>query len=215
LIGASAAGALGGFPTRFLGRKREPVGFPATNRRETVGDAAAIAIEPPWWLRVSASVMLTNALTVMLTSIGGDIMSQSVEGSHYSLTRTLRFTLFRVLAGFPIYVAWLAALERFNRHVPRRAQPAVKTAIDCMIYTPIYQAFFFSVMGLFEGRTIAESVGRCVRMLPATVPASWKFWAPVQLVTFGLCPIEWRVAWVNVVSLVWNAVMSSFNAGAA
>ena len=40
--------------------------------------------------------------------------------------------------------------------------------------TPLYQAFFFSVMGLFEGRTIAESISRCVRMLPSTVPASWE-----------------------------------------
>jgi len=159
-------------------------------------------------------VLLRTALTVTLTAIGGDLLSQSIEGS-YSALRTLRFTIFRVCCTMPIYGAWVALAEKLNRLVPRQGRPVAKTLAECVIYTPLYHIFFFCAMGLSEGRPMADSLGRCIHMLPTTLPASWKFWIPIQLFTYSACPLQWRVAWVNVVSLIWNAIMSSFNAASA
>ena len=167
-----------------------------------------------WWLTVAPSVLLANALTVALTAVGGDLLSQSLEASGYSLARTVRFTLFRICFQMPIYAAWIGFLERFNHRIPPNAVPAAKTAIECVTYTPLYQMFFFTVMALSEGLALSEAFGRAVQTLPVSLPASFKFWIPVQLFTYGSCPVQWRVSFVNVVSLVWNAIMSSFNAGA-
>ena len=143
--------------------------------------AAEQASTGAWWLAVAPSVLLANALTVTLTAIGGDLLSQSLEASGYSLVRTVRFTLFRVCLQMPMYAAWIGFLERFNRQIPPHAVPAAKTAIECVTYTPLYQMFFFTVMALSEGLALSDAFGRAVQTLPVSLPASFKFWIPVQV----------------------------------
>ena len=61
---------------------------------------------------------------------------------------------------------------------------------------------------------MGDAAVRCATMLPQTLPASWAFWGPAQLLTFGVVPPHLRVAFVNTVSLAWNSVMSGFNQAA-
>ena len=43
---------------------------------------------------------------------------------------------------------------------------------------------------------------------------NWPFWGAVQLLTFSVVPQPWRVAWISVVHVFWNAFLSSMNQAA-
>ena len=62
-----------------------------------------------------------------------------------------------------------------------------------------------------EGRPLRDGVRRAREMLWPTLQVNWPFWSMVQLLTFGVLPKPWRVAWISVVHVFWNAFLSSLN----
>ena len=41
-----------------------------------------------------------------------------------------------------------------------------------------------------------------------TLIANWKVWPIAQLINFSLIPLNFRVLWVNLVGILWNAIVS-------
>lgn len=148
---------------------------------------------------------------------GAGSSSEDRAGS-YDARRALRFVLFRVAFTIPLYTLWLAVLE--NNITPSLVAVAgqsafglasMKMVCDCLMFTPAFHATFFTAMALLEGCDASEAIARTAQTLPRSLPASWSFWAPAQLVTFGLVPSHMRVNFVNLLSLSWNACMSGLN----
>lgn len=166
--------------------------------------------------------MLANMAAGGGLAIAGDGLMQAIEAHHagtcmeYDAMRALRFTLFRVTVVLPLYVRWLGFLENFVQAVASSAVSRVllKSSMDCLCFSPAYHAAFFSVMALAEGHNPSEAVARTAETLPHSLPASWAFWMPAHLITFGVVPAHLRVAFVNAVALSWNACMSGFNSRA-
>tara|TARA_B110001452_G_scaffold206096_1_gene176161 strand:- start:314 stop:997 length:684 start_codon:yes stop_codon:yes gene_type:complete len=154
--------------------------------------------------------------TLAVTSIAalsGDLIAQGVAGAPWSAARMLRFWAVRCLFAAPIYGVWLRFLERLTSRVPKGAgRTTTQVALDALVYTPIYQLIFFALMAFIEGRSPIVSMRGALKLMPATIPASWKFWIPAQIVTFAVLPLQFRVAWVHGLGLLWNAVMSTFAA---
>ena len=172
----------------------------------TSGPSAVTAVRSS-----TSQAVLTTLLTVSVAAVGGDLLSQTTEGSLWDPLRTLRFAAVRVLCAAPLYAAWLHVLEQVGQLVPRGGcRTTAKVVLDCFVYSPVYQLLFFSCMAAADGYAPNAAFRRSLLMLPETLLASWKFWVPVQAVTFAACPLHLRVAWVHAVGLVWNAVMSSF-----
>lgn len=148
----------------------------------------------------------------------GDLLMQCLEQGSllngYNLRRTLRFLLFRICFAVPTYTYWLRLLEALPAaRVPLLAA-ATRAFADCGLYTPFYHLVFFATMHVWEGGTLEAGYARAFAMLPTSVPASWSFWIPVQMLTFSVVPSYMRLTFVNSVSLLWNAVMSGLNQAA-
>eukprot|EP00747_Dinoflagellata_sp_TGD_P214944 gnl/TRDRNA2_/TRDRNA2_87740_c0_seq1.p1 gnl/TRDRNA2_/TRDRNA2_87740_c0~~gnl/TRDRNA2_/TRDRNA2_87740_c0_seq1.p1 ORF type:complete len:399 (-),score=56.16 gnl/TRDRNA2_/TRDRNA2_87740_c0_seq1:199-1395(-) len=75
----------------------------------------------------------------------------------------------------------------------------------------VYNTIYSCVTGALSFRK-PKDVLRDVRAAawPGFI-ASIKFWPFVNLVTFGLIPIELRVAWVDTVKIVWICILSRIN----
>ena len=168
--------------------------------------------------------IVSNMVTGGILACMGDALMQGIEqqtamrqpgdtGKHeYDMARTARFLLFRVALVAPLYTMWLSTLEALPlAHLPPIQKAAVMGAMDLLLFSPPLHCTFFASQALWEGEDAAEAFQRCASMLPKTLPVSWCFWAPTQLITFSVVPPPLRVAFVNSASLAWNTVMSSFN----
>jgi len=166
-----------------------------------------------WYARFSLDrPFMSNLATMGLFAVMGDVVMQHLEGNGdaYDFERTARFALFRVGYSAPFYTVWYALLARVVPPVPVARAAVLKAALDNAVATPAQHVALFACQAAWEGQA-HEAVARCMGTLPRSLPASWAFWVPVQLVTFGVVPAEFRVAWINTVSLGWNAILSGFN----
>ena len=157
--------------------------------------------------------MLFNVVTVGALGVAGDALMQQLEGcDKIDKERIARFAAFQMVFRAPYYTMWYRMLELAVPAYPPARAIALKTAADLLISTPFQHAVFFSAQAVMEGRS-DEALTRCVETLPRSVPTSWAFWGPTQLITFGMVPQHLRVAFVNTVSVAWNAILSGFNSG--
>lgn len=66
-------------------------------------------------------------------------------------------------------------------------------------------------MSLLEGRSLSQGLERVQQMLWPTLLVNWPFWGSVQCVTFTMIPLQYRVAWVSLFHVGWNAWLSGMN----
>ena len=146
----------------------------------------------------------------------GDALVQVIDqsSSGYDYLRTLRFVTYRVAVVMPLYTAWMALLNKASLPGPPLQQAATKAILDNMFFSPPAQLLFYTTMALLEGKNGQVALQRCASMLPVSLPASWVFWIPIQLVCFGLIPPHLRVAYVQAVGFVWNMFLSAFGQSA-
>jgi len=131
-----------------------------------------------------------------------------------------------VLYIVPVLTAFYAANEALVRALkmaPGWRRTGVQLAFDQLVNAPIVIAGFFASFqlatsvidalivggGLPPVRVLGASVrAQLVESWGATIVANWKVWVLPQLVNFALVPPFARVAFANVVALVWNVVLS-------
>jgi protein Mpv17 len=189
-----------------------------------------------WWDGISPATLSTVAV-VSAAAVGGDLralpatsnrtfrasaslsvglratVSQFYEGSlaaaGWNAERTLRFLFVRVCVNAPLYSTWLRWLEQITGSTP------CKLALDCFVYTPMWHLLFFTSMTVISGAaTFEPALRQTLHKMCTSLPASWSFWLPVQLVTFSMCPLQYRLMFVSVISFVWNAILSTLASAA-
>jgi hypothetical protein len=70
--------------------------------------------------------------------------------------------------------------------------------------------FFFSTLGLLEGKPL-PTIGRRLRDdVPKMVVTNWAVWVPVMTVSFTYIPRDLRVLWSLTFMLFWTAFLSIF-----
>ncbi|CAE7457607.1 sym1 [Symbiodinium natans] len=170
----------------------------------------------------SKNPVLVQSATAGSVAAAGDLLMQSIEkasaaegtAAPYDLARAGRIAAFRLCIFGPAYSAWLRVLER----VPAPKHPAqgvvLKVLLDQIIWTPPSVISFYVWMGYMEGLHLDTCVERARTMLWPTLRINWPFWGGVQLLTFSVIPQPWRVAWISVVHVFWNAFLSSMNQAA-
>jgi len=90
---------------------------------------------------------------------------------------------------------------------------ATKVACDQLVYCPIWYMFFFSTLGLLEGKPL-PTIGRRLRDdVPKMVITNWAVWVPVMTVSFTYIPRDLRVLWSLTFMLFWTAFLSILTNG--
>ena len=83
--------------------------------------------------------------------------------------------------------------------------------LDQGVWSPPALSVFYVYMRLLEGGTLEEGVERARQMLWPTLLVNWPCWGCVNCVTFTLLPLHFRVAWVSLFHVGWNAWLSGMN----
>jgi len=189
------------------------------------GSPAAHALASAYEASMLAHPLLTKAATSGVLWTVSDAAAQRLTVSEgagqpkLDLGRLLRYAFFGAAVQAPLFDAYYRLQDNFvdTMSVSTAADVGVKLLIDQLIYTPfVYLPLFFGGMAVLESASKGEArLSRAVSEarvkgfgLTATLVANWTYWVPVNLVNYAAVPLEFRVLYNNLASLVWTVYLS-------
>ncbi|KAL1602760.1 hypothetical protein SLS60_006181 [Paraconiothyrium brasiliense] len=128
--------------------------------------------------------------------------------------RTGRALLIGGAAAVPGYKWFLWLSNSFN-YSSKTLSLATKVTVNQLLFTPLFNSYFFGMQSLLTGMTIPETIER----IKNTVPVSWinscKLWPAVTAFSFAFIPIEYRSIFGGVIAIGWQTYLSLLNQRAA
>lgn len=128
--------------------------------------------------------------------------------------RTARALFIGGAAAVPGYrwFLWLGNSFNFGSKV---LSLATKVAVNQMVFTPLFNSYFFGMHSLLSGASISETLTR----IRNTVPTSWinscKLWPAVTAFMFVYVPIQYRSIFGGIIAIGWQTYLSLLNQRAA
>jgi hypothetical protein len=98
----------------------------------------------------------------------------------------------------PLVVPWYKILDTRIVSSNVKKQLAGRVAADQLLFAPFGLTLFFGVMGGLKGESPVQNVRE--KWWDA-LKANWMVWPAVQAVNFGLVPLQYRILFVNVISI--------------
>lgn len=138
----------------------------------------------------------------------GDLVQQGLEKPPAGLDwpRSIRMMLVGVMEG-PLHHIYYTRLDRVLPGNDMRTV-LVKIVLDQVIASPMFIATFFYGNGILEGRTLSETTTELRRDLWTVYMADWIVWPPTQFLNFYLVPGQYRVLYINGVTMMYNVFLS-------
>ncbi|EIW56266.1 uncharacterized protein TRAVEDRAFT_150763 [Trametes versicolor FP-101664 SS1] len=158
--------------------------------------------------------MVTQCVTSAVLFGAGDVLAQQAfekKGRDHDFMRTARLSFYGGAIFGPVITKWLQFLERLKFASPTRAV-AYRVYLDQGVFTPMVVGMFFSSMTLLEGKSVRDVKERIQEAYTPTLIRNWGVFIPTQIINFAVVPPHLRFVTVGVVSLFWNAYLSSVNA---
>jgi protein Mpv17 len=164
-----------------------------------------------------ARINAKSPFVVSCTSAGivagiGDGIMQKIEGNDLDPLRVGRMMIYRSMFFAPTYALWLRGLEKVVPATVVSVRTVVtKVAMEQVIWGPPALGMFYVVMSCLEGNSPQHGYERAKALIVETIKMSVCFWTPMQLVTFSVVPMQYRVLWVSILQVGWNAWLSAMN----
>ncbi|KAL7278823.1 hypothetical protein ACG7TL_007840 [Trametes sanguinea] len=170
--------------------------------------------------------MVTQCVTSAVLFGSGDIVAQQVfekkgfanhdhtaarvGGMKLVWTRADQCGVLGAIFG-PVLTKWLQFLERLKFSSPVKGV-VYRVYLDQGVFTPMVVGMFFGSLTLLEGKSVTAAKERIKEAYVPTLIRNWGVFIPTQIVNFAIVPPHLRFVTVGVVSLFWNAYLSSVNA---
>ncbi|KAG0251431.1 hypothetical protein DFQ27_008769 [Actinomortierella ambigua] len=91
-------------------------------------------------------------------------------------------------------------------------QPAMRRMLaDQVLFAPVGLAMLFTGLTVLEGGGVREVKEKLSESYPTALKANYTIWPVVQLVNFSIMPLQFRLPFVSVVGIAWNAYLSLVN----
>ncbi|TDH72465.1 hypothetical protein CCR75_006097 [Bremia lactucae] len=176
------------------------------------------------WLQ--RSPVLTKSVTSAVLFGLGDRIAQKVEVSRElendvsrqketietdstivssSTARTLRIVIWGGLLFAPIHFIE-QRVGNYGKSVAIK-----KVLLDAFIFAPSINALFFTSTQLMEGQSIGYSIHFALHQLPQTLKANYTLWPIANIINYGYIPLQYRILYINCVSLIWTTVLSTIS----
>jgi len=87
----------------------------------------------------------------------------------------------------------------------------VQILLDSIIFSPITVSGYFTLRSIMEGSGIEGIKDKLSTRLVKTVLGAWKFWPAANIINFGFIPLEFRVLYMNLLSIIWSFYLTNVN----
>ena len=92
---------------------------------------------------------------------------------------------------------------------------ATKVVVNQIVFTPIFNSYFFGMQSLLSGDSISNAWERIKRTVPTSFVNSWKLWPAVTAINFTYIVPQYRALFAGVVAVGWQSYLSWLNQRAA
>ncbi|KAG2385977.1 hypothetical protein C9374_003126 [Naegleria lovaniensis] len=190
-----------------------------------------------WYLNMlETRPILTKSVSSSILVGLGDVLTQTLEHDHHKhpssssntttsttsftldYVRTLKMASFGIVLIGPTLHLWYKFLDRFvAKKYPvgyilskteRTLNAARQMFVDQTIFAPFALFQFLAYMGTIEGKSFDSILEKMKQDMWPTLIVNWYIWPAVQMLNFTLVPLQYRVLFVNSVSILWNAYLS-------
>lgn len=83
--------------------------------------------------------------------------------------------------------------------------------LDAIVFSPVTVSGYFALRSILEGSGWKGVREKLSTRLFTTVLGAWKFWPAANLVNFSIVPMEFRVLYMNVLSVFWSGYLTYVN----
>jgi len=107
----------------------------------------------------------------------------------------------------PPHHYWYLALDRI---LPGRGgkQVCLKILADQLFAAPFFAISFIYVASLLEGAGLSQCWQEFKEKFPTIYLFDWLIWPPSQAINFLFIPSQYRVLYVNLVTVIWDVFLS-------
>jgi len=169
--------------------------------------------------------LLTKSLTSCATNAFSDVLCQKViittkeEEKDISTSASIdkerlgQAAVTGLIWSGPVTHYWYKLL--FGKLTASIKEPitglVVQILLDSIIFSPITVSGYFTLRSIMEGSGIDGIKDKLNTRLVKTVLGAWKFWPAANVINFGLVPLEFRVLYMNVLSIFWSFYLTYVN----
>ncbi|KAF7943037.1 hypothetical protein EAE96_010982 [Botrytis aclada] len=152
----------------------------------------------------------TQFCSSLVIYILGDLSAQSICGDDYDWKRTLRALFISMGSSIPSYKWFMFLSNNFN-YSSKAVSLATKVGVNQMVFTPIFNTYFFGMQSLLSGDSLPDVVERVKRTVPTSMMNSIKLWPAVTAISFAWIPQEHRSIFAGVIAIGWQTYLSFLN----
>jgi len=170
------------------------------------------AAKQAWKTSFGKNLLLTNIVSSGGLLVLGDFIQQKVEISQnpdkekYDTERSARMGLVGLSQGPPHHY-WYLYLDKV---LPGTSAATVckKILADQLFAAPFFAFTFIYGASLLEGKSLVSCWSEFKSKFPTIYLFDWFIWPPTQAVNFALVPAQYRVLYVNGVTVLWDVFLS-------
>ncbi|KAL2042435.1 hypothetical protein N7G274_004927 [Stereocaulon virgatum] len=159
----------------------------------------------PWATQVGTSLIIYFC---------GDLAAQNIGDDDYNPWRTMRHLTIGAICSIPAY-SWFMYLNRSFNYSSRLFSLATKVGVNQIVFTPVFNSYFFGMQSLLSGDTTLEAWERIKRTVPTSFINSCKLWPAVTAFSFTYIQPQYRALFAGVVAIGWQSYLSWLNQLAA
>lgn len=181
------------------------------------GEALSVALRSSWGVycaSLESSPVLTKACTSGVVYWLGDVIAQAYESKASFLradpVQSLRCGVVGLFLHGPLSHLWFLGVDKLFGPAMDSIRIVGKIALDQTVWSLVWNSLFYLSVSCLR----MEPLARTLRDLPRTsfdlMKAGWRLWVPAHLLTYGLVPTNFRLAWVDVVEVGWVLILSVY-----
>ena len=92
---------------------------------------------------------------------------------------------------------------------------ATKVVVNQIVFTPVFNSYFFGMQSLLSGDSFADAWERIKRTVPVSFINSCQLWPAVTAFNFTYILPQYRALFAGVVAVGWQSYLSLLNYRAA
>eukprot|EP01127_Copromyxa_protea_P013045 TRINITY_DN3461_c0_g1_i1.p1 TRINITY_DN3461_c0_g1~~TRINITY_DN3461_c0_g1_i1.p1 ORF type:complete len:229 (+),score=50.30 TRINITY_DN3461_c0_g1_i1:23-688(+) len=139
---------------------------------------------------------------------------QSVPVPKFDVVRAVKFGFFGLIVSGPFFHFWYQILPKLVERLSSSYKLTAQIALDRLVATPVFFLLFYT-WNAITTKPMPEWVETVQKeadsKLATTVARSLFLWIPAQYYNFTSVPIQFRVLYGNLISLLWNIYFSITN----
>ncbi|KAK9235842.1 hypothetical protein V1525DRAFT_408653 [Lipomyces kononenkoae] len=168
--------------------------------------------------RLAARPLLTNCVTTAFLFGTGDAVAQTLSpdpalNGRYDYVRTARMCFHGGVVFAPVVSQWYKLISS-RIVIPGRPmlEALARMTVDQTVWAPFGLASFYVSMGVLQLHSWDQIKEELRTKWWRTMIGNYAVWPAVQFVNFRLIPLDYRLMFVNIISIGWNAFLSWFSA---